>query len=129
MKSLWLTALGGLCLAGSASAMAAPEPAAITVRAGDPLAAAAIQRGDLARAEAILNDPRLDAGDPLRLINLGDVYWLSGRQSDAVAAWRRALASRNQYDVETVGGRLLSTDQIAREALALHGTPLQTASR
>ncbi|MEA3031696.1 MAG: hypothetical protein QOG13_3021 [Sphingomonadales bacterium] len=125
MKTLSLAALGGLCL--SASAMAAPEPAAITVHASDPLAVAAIQQGDLARAEAILSDGRLDANDPLRLINLGDVYWLSGRQREAVAAWRRALASRNQYDVETVGGRVLPTYEIAREALALHGSPLQTA--
>jgi hypothetical protein len=126
MKKLWLTALGGLCL--SASAMAAPEPATITVRASDPLAVAAIQQGDLARAEAILTDSRLDADDPLRLINLGDVYWLSGRQPEAVAAWQRALASRDQYDVETVGGRVLPTYEIAREALALHGRPVLTAS-
>ena len=70
-------------------------PATITVYAPDPLAAAAIQQGDLARAEALLNDRRLDADDPVRLINLGDVYWLSGRQDEAVAAWRRALASRD----------------------------------
>lgn len=126
MKTLWLAALGGICL--SAPAVAASDPAAITVRAGDPLAVAAIQRGDLARAEAILGDPRLDADDPVRLINLGDVYWLSGRQAEAVAAWRRALASRNQYDVETVGGRLLPTYEIAQEALALHGRPVLTAS-
>jgi hypothetical protein len=124
MKCLSLIALGGLCL--STSAMAAP--ATLTVHAPDPLAVSAIQQGDLARAEALLADRRLDAGDPVRLINLGDVYWLSGRQSAAVAAWRRALASRDQYDVETVGGRLLSTYDIAREALAAHGRPLQSAS-
>ena len=127
MKTLSLVALGGLCL--SASAMAAQSPVTITGYGSDPLAVAAIQQGDLARAEALLTDRRLDADDPVRLINLGDVYWLSGRQSDAVAAWRRALASREQYDVQTVGGRLMSTDQIAREALALHGSPVQTASR
>jgi len=126
MKSLSLIALGGLCL--SAAALAAPDSATITVRASDPLAVAAIQRGDLARAEAILTDKRLDADDPLRLINLGDVYWLSGRQHEALAAWRSALASRNQYDVETVGGRVLPTYEIAREALALHGRPLLSAS-
>jgi hypothetical protein len=109
--------------------MAAQSPVTVTGYGADPLAVAAIQQGDLARAEALLTDRRLDADDPVRLINLGDVYWLSGRQGDAVAAWRRALASRTQYDVQTVGGRLLSTDQIAREALALHGTPVQTASR
>jgi hypothetical protein len=126
MRILSLAALGGLCL--SASAMAAPAATAITVTASDPLAVAAIQQGDLARAEAILTDSRLDAGDPLRLINLGDVYWLSGRQREALAAWRRALASRDQYDVETAGGRVLPTYEIAREALARHGRPVQSAS-
>ena len=126
MKALSLIALGGLCL--SASAMAAQAPTTVTVHAPDPLAVSAIQQGDLARAEAILTSSRLDAADPVRLINLGDVYWLSGRQSEAVAAWRRALASRDQYDVQTVGGRLLSTDEIAREALAAHGRPLMSAS-
>src|SRR4051794_32459636 len=101
--------------------MAAQSPVTVTGYGSDPLAVAAIQQGDLARAEALLTDRRLDADDPVRLINLGDVYWLSGRQGDAVAAWQRALASRTHYDVQTVGGRLLSTDQIAREALALHG--------
>lgn len=126
MKTLSLIALGGLCL--SASAMAAQPTTTFTVHAPDPLAVSAIQQGDLARAEAILTSGRLDAGDPLRLINLGDVYWLSGRQSEAVQAWRRALASRDQYDVQTAGGRQLSTYDIAREALALHGRPLQSAS-
>jgi hypothetical protein len=127
MKSLSLIALGGLCF--SASAMAAPAPATTTVYAPDPFAAAAIQRGDLARAEARLNDRRLDAGDPVRLINLGAVYWLSGRQNEAIAAWRRALASRVQYDVETAGGRNRSTDDLAREALAAAAHPLMTAAR
>ena len=125
MKTLSLVALGGLCL--SAPAMAAQAP--VTIYAPDPLGVSAIQQGDLARAEALLNNPRLDADDPVRLINLGDVYWLSGRQSEAVTAWRRALASRDQYDVQTAGGRLLSTYDIAREALAAHGGPMRTASR
>ena len=127
MKALSLTALGGLCL--SASAMAAQSPVTVTGHGADPLAVAAIQQGDLTRAEALLTDRRLDASDPVRLINLGDVYWLAGRQSDAIGAWRRALASRDQYDVQTVGGRFLSTYDIAREALAAHGSPLRTASR
>lgn len=127
MKSLSLIALGGLCL--SASAMAAQPSATVTVNAPDPLAAAAIQRGDLAQAEAQLTDPRLDAADPVRLINLGDVYWLSGRRNEAIAAWRRALTSPDQYDVVTAGGRMLSSDQLAREALAAHPLPVMTASR
>ena len=126
MKALSLIALGGFCV--SASAMAAQPPVTVTGYGSDPLAVAAIQQGDLARAEALLTDRRLDADDPVRLINLGDVYWLSGRQSEAVQAWRRALASRDQYDVQTAGGRLLSTYDIAREALAAHGRPVQSAS-
>lgn len=125
MKTVSLIALGALCL--SASAVAA-QPGTTNVYAPDPLGVAAIQQGDLARAETILNSGRYDANDPIRLINLGDVYWLSGRQSDAIAAWRRALASREQYDVETVGGRLRSTYEIAREALAAHGSRMMTAS-
>ncbi|MBV9883225.1 MAG: hypothetical protein JO276_09470 [Sphingomonadaceae bacterium] len=124
MKMLSLVTLA--CL--SAPAVAAPPASTITVHGADPVAVAAIQQGDLARAEAILNDGRLDANDPVRLINLGDVYWLAGRQRDAISAWRRALASPNQYDVETAGGRFLPTYVIAREALALHGQPMQTAS-
>ena len=127
MKSLSLLALGAICV--SASAMAAQPPVVVTARTPDPVAASAIQQGDLARAEALLTGARLDADDPVRLINLGDVYWLSGRQNEAVAAWRQALAARTQYDVQTTGGRLLSTYDIAREALALHGQPVQTASR
>ena len=125
MKSFSLIALGALCL--SASALAAQPAVTVTGHASDPLGVAAIQQGDLARAEALLTDRRLDANDPVRLINLGDVYWLSGRQSEAVAAWHRALAARDQYDVETVGGRILPTYEIAREALAAHGRRLQTA--
>jgi hypothetical protein len=125
MKMLSLVALGALGLSGSAMAA---QPGTTNVYAPDPLAVAAIQQGDLARAEAILNSSRYDASDPVRLINLGDVYWLSGRQADAITAWRRAMASRDQYDVQTVGGRVLSTYDIASEALAAHGRPVMTAS-
>src|SRR5947199_5716691 len=107
MKGLSLIAIGGLCL--STSATAAQAPVTVTGHGADPLAVNAIQQGDLARAEALLTDRRLDADDPVRLINLGDVYWLSGRQDAALDAWHRALASRSQYDVETTGGRRLST--------------------
>jgi hypothetical protein len=125
MKTLSLIALGGLCLSGSAMAA---TPTTVTIYAPDPIATSANQQGDLTRAEAILAVSRLDANDPVRLINLGDVYWLSGRQSEALLAWRRAMASRDHYDVETVGGRVLSTYDIAREALAAHGRPMQSAS-
>lgn len=127
MKSLSLIALGALCI--STSAIAADRPGTITVRASDPFAAAAIQQGDLARAETLLTSRRLDRSDPVRLINLGAVYWMSGRHDQAVAAWRTALASPVQYDVQTAGGRTRSTDELAREALAAAARPMMTAAR
>jgi hypothetical protein len=127
MKSLSLIALGALCISGTA--MAQPSDT-ITVRAADPFAAAAIQSGDYARAEALLNARHFDMDDPVRLLNLGAVYWNTGRHDAAIASWRRALASRVQYDVQTAGGRLRSTDELAREALAAAaGRPMMTASR
>jgi hypothetical protein len=93
------------------------------------LAVAAIQRGDWTRAEALLTDRRLNADDPARLINLGEVYWQTGRQGEALSAWRRALASPNQFDVETVDDRTVSTEQLAREALAAHASAQRSAAR
>ena len=127
MKALSLIALGGLCL--SASAVAAPAPLMQTGYEPGTLAVAAIERGDWARAEALLTDRRLNADDPARLINLGEVYWQTGRQGEALSAWRRALASSNQFEVETVGDRTVSTEQLAREALAAHATAQRSATR
>lgn len=127
MKKLSLLALGALCLSSAATAQSSDT---ITVRASDPFAASAIQSGNLSRAEAVLTDRHLDRSDPVRLINLGAVYWLSGRHEAAVSAWRQALSSPVQYDVQTAGGRLRSTDELAREALAAAtARPVMTASR
>lgn len=126
MKCLSLIALGALCISGTALAQSSDT---ITVRAADPFAAAAIQSGDFARAETVLNAPRFDVNDPVRLLNIGAVYWMTGRRDAAIASWRRALASRVQYDVQTAGGRLRSTDELAREALDAAERPLRTASR
>lgn len=126
MKSLSLIALGALC--SSTSALAAQRPD-VTVNAADPFGAAAIQSHDLVRAEALLTSRHLRSDDPVRLINLGAVYWLGGRHDAAVAAWRQALAAPVQYDVQTAGGRLRSTDELAREALAAAAHPTMTASR
>ena len=126
MKKLSLLALGALCLSSAATAQSSDT---ITVRASDPFAASAIQSGNLRRAEAVLNSRHFESNDPVRLINLGAVYWLSGRHDAAVSAWRQALASPVQYDVQTAGGRMRSTDELAREALAAAARPVMTASR
>ncbi|HYD13653.1 MAG TPA: hypothetical protein VEC11_12470 [Allosphingosinicella sp.] len=95
------------------------------------LAVAAIERQDWARAEMLLTDTqRGSADDPARLINLGKVYWETGRQDQARALWRRA-AAMTPVDVETTGGRSISTAVLAREALAAYGAggPVVAARR
>lgn len=128
MKRVSLIALAATCIAVPATSQAQPQDT-ITVRASDPFGAGAIQSGDLGRAEALLTDRHLDRDDPVRLINLGAVYWLRGRQAEAIASWRQALAAPVQYDVQTAGGRMRSTDELAREALAAAARPMMTASR
>ena len=92
------------------------------------LAVAAIERGDWARAEALLNDSRdVSRSDPARLLNLGHVYMQTGRTAEALAAWRAALASDRHARVATLGDRYVSTRDLAREALARYETT--TASR
>lgn len=128
MKTLALLAFSALSLGACAANRMAPI--AETGYAPGALAVAAIERGDYARAEQLLTDPgRGDADDPARLINLGEVYWRTGRQAEAIAAWRRALASDRPVDVDTLGGRTVSTTQLAREALAAHGAPVIVAAR
>jgi hypothetical protein len=127
MKTPVLLALTALSL--SAPALAASAPTMESGYAPGTLAVAAIERGDLARAEALLTDSRLSADDPARLINLGEVYWRTGRQGEALSAWRRALASDNHFEVETMGGRTVSTETLAREALAAHDTAQRSAAR
>ena len=125
MKTIVLLA----CAAFSLCATMASAQAVETGYARGTLAVAAIERGDWARAEALLTDPRLNADDPARLINLGQVYWATGRQGEALSAWRRALASADQFEIETLGGRTVSTAQLAREALATHDTAQRSAAR
>jgi hypothetical protein len=83
------------------------------------LAVSAIGRSDWRVAEANLGEMRgVKADDPARLINLGTVYLETGRTNEALLTWQRALAAKHHYIVETVDGRTISTDQLAREALA-----------
>lgn len=94
------------------------------------LAVAAIGRADWTVAETLLMEKRgMSAGDPARLINLGKVYMETGRPGAALSAWRLALASDVHFMVETSDGRVVSTDALAREALARYETAGRTASR
>ena len=117
MRRALAIALGLTALPSIANAQA--------VESGYPrgsLAVAAIERGDWARAEALLNAAQVSRDDPAWLINMGQVYMHTGRQTEALTAWRAALASTRHAEVETLSGRLLSTRQIARDALARYET-------
>lgn len=93
------------------------------------LGVAAIAREDWDAAERNINEARsVRADDPARLINLGRVYMATGRRSEALAAWRRALASERQLMVETITGEVISTHELARRALALYDQDVRTAS-
>jgi hypothetical protein len=82
------------------------------------LGVGAIARADWEKAETLLTARNSSASrDPARLINLGKVYMETGRADLAVATWERALASKHHHEVETADGRVVSTQDLAREAL------------
>lgn len=128
MRNIALAAFAAIAL----SACAGKQPGMIVEQGYQrgALGVAAIDRGDWTAAEAQLAERRgLGADDPARLINLGKVYAETGRLEDAVAVWRTALASKRQFEVVTAEGRIVSTDQLAREALARYQPALRTAAR
>ncbi len=119
-------------LAVSLSACAANQSAGLVENGYNPgsLAVAAINRGDWQRAEALLNQMNgVAAEDPARLINLGKVYMETGRPGMAATVWRQALASDRHEMVETIDGQWVSTDVLARKALAMHDQSVRSASR
>ncbi len=120
--------LGALALAGCAA-----HGPGMLVEEGyqrGALGVAAIERGDEATAEMQLNELRgVKADDPARLINLGKVYADTGRVDEALRVWRLALASANPVEVVTAGGRVVSTQRLAREALARYEPAMETAAR
>ena len=124
MKTIVLALAGSMSLAACATA---PGPMVENGYAPGALGLAAIERADWRTAEARLTDANSDTRDPAKLINLGTVYMETGRNGEALSAWRLALASDRHHLIETRGGRVLSTRDLAREALALHDTGLRSA--
>ena len=126
-----MPALVGL-VAVSLSACATYGPAPLVENGYErgALGVAAIHRGDWAAAEKLLLEKRgVSANDPARLINLGKVYMETGRTGEALSAWRLALASDKHFTVETRDGRMVSTAELARQALAMHDTAVRSAAR
>lgn len=105
----------------AAAALAVPSVAsAQSVEQGVPrgsLAVAAIERGDLAAAERRLADSQLDATNPSRLINTAYLRWQQGRRAEALALWQQVADSPRREMVETLSGREVRTDRLARDIL------------
>ncbi len=128
MRHSALAALAAIAL----SACAGKQPGMIVEQGYQrgALAVAAIDRGDWTTAEAQLGELRgLRSDDPARLINLGKIYAETGRVDEAVTVWQLALASKRHFEVVTAEGRVVSTDRLAREALARYQPALRTAAR
>lgn len=93
------------------------------------LGVAAIARGDWQGAEASIETGSLGESDPARLINLGTVYMQTGRPGMALSAWRLALASPNHSMVATADGKWVTTEVLAKKALAKHENAVRSATR
>ena len=128
MRMPAIVALGAISL----SACTTSQPGMLVEQGYDrgALGVAAIDRGDWASAEEQLMElGGVREDDPARLINLGKVYMETGRPAQALSVWRLALASERHSEVETLDGRVVSTAELARQALALHEPGVRTAAR
>lgn len=122
-KALLLVA--GIALPAFAAMAQPPVPKGYTA---EPLGASAIEQRDWSAAERELNARGLKQDDPARLINLGRIYMETGRRDEAIALWRQAMASDQEYMVQTAKGETISTRELARRALALYGRDTRTAA-
>ncbi|MDQ3140418.1 MAG: tetratricopeptide repeat protein [Pseudomonadota bacterium] len=128
MKTPALLAFTAISLA----ACATNQPAAMVEQGYQrgALAVAAIDRGDWSTAEEkLIAMQGTSARDPARLINLGTVYMETGRPGAAMSAWRLALASPKHFMIETRDGRTVSTEVLARQAIARHSGDPQVSAR
>jgi len=117
MRSIFVCLVAALPLAACATQ---PERWVETGYPRGSLAVAAIDRGDYVRAEQLLEKSVLGLDDPALLINLGQVYMAQGKHAEALQAWRSALAAPLHREVEIKAGRIMRTDQLARELIARH---------
>ncbi len=77
----------------------------------------AIQRADLAGAEARLQAARLEQpNEPSVLINLAHVYWKTGRTAEAETLYRQVLANQNVLML-TGANQQLWSHQLAQKGL------------
>lgn len=113
---------GILVLAAGISTAALANPATPRGEVGYATGALgydALVAGDLNRAETQLDAMNgVSANDPARLINLANVYMRTGRTTEARNLLIAVRDSRTSFDVELANGRVASTRDVARQAMA-----------
>jgi tetratricopeptide (TPR) repeat protein len=79
----------------------------------------ALMAGDNQRAaEQILERTDDRTTDPAKLLNLGRAYQRLGRTADAIRLYQAAFDSRDVFDLELADGKIMSSREAARLALA-----------
>lgn len=84
-----------------------------------PVAFDEMRSGRTEAALAKLQDEQaLSPRDPSRLINMGSAYARLGRDAEAAAMYRAAIASPIRYDLELANGDYMDSRWAARIAMA-----------
>ena len=79
----------------------------------------ALMQGDNERAIAqILASEQVSRHDPAKLLNLGRAYARTGRTEQAARIFQAALNSRESVDLVLADGRVMSSKDAARLAMA-----------
>jgi Flp pilus assembly protein TadD len=95
---------------------------------GDPVASAAIVRGDLTQAERTLTaELRSNPGAPELLLNLAAIYASTGRTADARDLYRQVLAQKD-VEMDVAANRVSMSHAIASQGLQ-RANALQLTSR
>lgn len=78
----------------------------------------ALVKADYQAAEQqILSDDRTAKNDPAKLINLGQIYWKTGRVEMAIEVLEAAVRSE-EVDLILANGEIVSSRDAARQTLA-----------
>ena len=117
MKTLFISALIASSTGGVAVAQT-PSGGEIGYAIGS-LGYDALVAGDNERAiNQILTSEKVSRNDPARLINLGQAYARTGRTLEAKQMFTAAIVSRDEVDLILADGRVMSSKEAARQALA-----------
>lgn len=80
---------------------------------------ALVEGRDVAAIAAIMDNDRIAADDPARLINLGIAYARMGDAALARRLFEAARDNRERVELETATGAWIDSRRLARQALAM----------